>query len=205
MTRASLRKQDGVVLIIALIVLVAMTLASVAMVRSVDTSTLIAGNLAFKQSGIASGDAGVNAGIAWINENMGVLEYDLAASGYYATSQDCLDLTGNGKVGKKCLPPFSKFDWSNPAGVHTLDKDDAGNQVSFVIHRLCNAEGALSADKCSVEEGKLEGDSKGGVVQQARYGAASWSTAAIRGFYRITVRIAGNRNNVSYVQAVISR
>ena len=41
--------QSGVVLFIALIVLVAMSLAGVALVRSVDTNLLIAGNLAFKQ------------------------------------------------------------------------------------------------------------------------------------------------------------
>jgi Tfp pilus assembly protein PilX len=39
----------GAVLFIALIVLVAMTLAGIAIMRSVDTATLIAGNLAFKQ------------------------------------------------------------------------------------------------------------------------------------------------------------
>ncbi len=62
--RGRLRSQRGVILIITLIVLVAMTLASIAMVRSVDTSTVIAGNLAFKQSATASGDAGLEAAIA---------------------------------------------------------------------------------------------------------------------------------------------
>ena len=51
-------RQQGVVLFIALIVLVAMSLAGVAMVRSVDTSLGIAGNLAFKQSTIQGSDLG---------------------------------------------------------------------------------------------------------------------------------------------------
>jgi Tfp pilus assembly protein PilX len=40
--------QQGVVLLMALIMLVALTLAGIALVRSVDTTNLIAGNLAFK-------------------------------------------------------------------------------------------------------------------------------------------------------------
>lgn len=206
MTKVAKRKQEGVVLVIALIVLVAMTLASVAMVRSIDTSTLIAGNLAFKQSGITSGDAGINDAIAWISANKAALDYDVVANGYYASSQDCLDLTGNGNVNKKkCAPPYTQFDWTNMGAVRTLPKDAAGNQISYVIHRMCATEGQLSAEKCSVEEEALDGNSKGAAVQQLGYRPTSWGTAANRGFYRITVRVAGNRNNVSYVQAVVSR
>lgn len=200
------RRQDGVVLVIALIVLVAMTLASVAMVRSVDTSTLIAGNLAFKQSGISSGDAGVNEAIAWLNANGSKLTDDVAASGYYATSQKCLDLTGNGSVFKDdCTPPFTAFNWDDTGAVKTLTKDAAGNEVSYVIHRLCDEAGPLDGAKCSVEESPQEGSSKGGARQMLTYQPGSWGSAANRGYYRITVRIAGQRNNVSYVQAVVSR
>ena len=42
--------QRGLVLFFALIALVAMSLAALALVRSVDTSTLISGNLAFRQA-----------------------------------------------------------------------------------------------------------------------------------------------------------
>lgn len=203
---AIIRKQDGIVLIIALIVLVAMTLASVAMVRSVDTSTLIAGNLVFKQSGVSSGDAGINEAVAWLNTNGSLLEKDAATSGYYATSQDCLDLTGNGNLPKKkCAPPFSSFDWSNVNAVKTLAKDPAGNEISYVIQRLCDEAGALSAEKCTVEESAQTGNSKGTAQGMLGYRLTSWNSAANRGYYRITVRIAGARNNVSYVQAIVSR
>ena len=54
--------QRGVVLLIALIILVAMTLAGIGMMRSVDTGTLITGNLAFKQSTMNASDAGTSEG-----------------------------------------------------------------------------------------------------------------------------------------------
>lgn len=55
-------RQRGVVLLIALIVLVAMTLAGIAMMRSVDTGIIITGNMAFKQTTIHAGDVGIDSG-----------------------------------------------------------------------------------------------------------------------------------------------
>jgi hypothetical protein len=55
------RKQRGVVLLIALIVLVAMTLAGIGMMRSVDTGTVIAGNMAFREATANANDAGISA------------------------------------------------------------------------------------------------------------------------------------------------
>lgn len=52
-------RQRGVVLLIALIILVAMTLAGIGMMRSVDTGSVIAGNLAFKQATLLASDRGI--------------------------------------------------------------------------------------------------------------------------------------------------
>ena len=54
--------QRGVVLLIALIMLVAMTLAGIGMMRSIDTGSVIAGNLAFKQATTNATDDGTNYG-----------------------------------------------------------------------------------------------------------------------------------------------
>jgi hypothetical protein len=56
------RSQRGVVLLIALIILVAMTMAGIGMMRSIDTGSVIAGNLAFKQATTNAGDAGTSTG-----------------------------------------------------------------------------------------------------------------------------------------------
>jgi Tfp pilus assembly protein PilX len=69
MKASSQKIQSGVVLIIALIVLVAMTLAALALVRSVDTNNLIAGNMAFQQAAKHSADAGVEAAATWLKAN----------------------------------------------------------------------------------------------------------------------------------------
>ena len=196
--------QRGVVLIIVLIVLVAMTLASIAMVRSVDTSTIIAGNLAFRQSGVAAGDAGVEAAIAWLSGNSPLLANDRPVHGYYATSQDCLDLSGTGHFDKDCTPPHLTFDWSNTSIVKTLPEDAAGNTLSYVIHRMCNSEGPVDSATCATDQSGLsEGRSKGSATQQKGYGDITMVTIS-RVYYRITVRIAGPRNATSLVQTIVS-
>ena len=124
------RRQQGVALVMALIVLVAMTLAGLAMMRSVDTSSLIAGNLAFKQSAAISADAGVEAAIAWVHGNPAKLDNDAGGSGYSASSQAALDLTGNDTTEAN-----DDLDWSDKGQVAQLAVDAAGNQVSYVIHR----------------------------------------------------------------------
>ena len=63
------RAQSGVVLFIALIILVAMTLAGIALMRSVDTNVLIAGNLAFRQATTLAGDWGIEEARSWLTAN----------------------------------------------------------------------------------------------------------------------------------------
>lgn len=89
------RSQEGLALFVALIVLVAMSIAGVALIRSVDTGTLIARNLAFQQSATLSGDQGIETARTWLLNNSSSLTGDRPGNGYYATSQDMLDLTGN--------------------------------------------------------------------------------------------------------------
>jgi Tfp pilus assembly protein PilX len=192
------RQQHGVVLIVTLIALVAMTLAGLALVRSVDTSSLIAGNLAFKQSASISSDSGVEAAMAWLGLNQDDLTQDRAGQGYYATSQDELDLTGNTTPGTG-----DNLDWGNKNAVVRLAQDAVGNQVSYVIHRMCSNPGKLNGATCATESIDMDGKSLGSSRQMLTYQPGSWDDAANRGYYRITVRVEGPRSNVSYTQAVI--
>jgi hypothetical protein len=60
------RGQKGVVLFISLIVLVAMTLAGIAMFRQVGTGVIIAGNLAFRDNASSVSDMGLEAARSWL-------------------------------------------------------------------------------------------------------------------------------------------
>ncbi len=73
----SKHKQSGVVLFIALIVLVAMSLAGVALWRSIGTGVLIAGNIAIQRGAVTSSDRGIEAARIWLmNQTPTVLNSD---------------------------------------------------------------------------------------------------------------------------------
>ncbi|MDD5247668.1 MAG: hypothetical protein PHY45_01700 [Rhodocyclaceae bacterium] len=193
-SRRAPRRQAGVVLMVALIVLIAMTLAGLALVRSVDTANLIAGNLAFQQAATHSGDAGAETAITWLqtNNSGATLWTSNLPQGYAANRQDPA-------VGQS----WDAF-WTNvlvPAGqVVTLPADASGNTVSYTIQRLCNAAGdpvSVGVD-CAVSQsaGSSAGSSKGAGFIALQYNSQV--------YYRITTRVVGPRNTVGFIQAIVA-
>jgi len=197
MRRALRRTQQGVVLFIALIVLVAMSLAGVALLRGVDTGTIIAGNLAFRQTSMHVADLGVEAAREWLRtKDLPDLYLDTPADAYYATWQANLDLLGND-------PVKTDYDWTGaklvPAG--SAFEPPAGYAVHYVVHRLCDGSGDPAGTACVKVTG-AGGGTAGGTKGAVAYGtyAISVPTSAM---YRITVRVTGPRNTRSYVQATV--
>jgi len=189
---AGRRAQSGVVLMVALIVLVAMTLAGLALVRSMDTSNLIAGNMAFQQSAVHSGDAGTEVAIAWLeaNNSGSTLWGDNPPMGYFATRQD--------PAGTQSWDAY----WTTvqvTAGVRTLTADATGNTVSYVIHRLCSGLGdPVIGVGCAVPQNDVTStsSSKGAGIIALQYNSQV--------YYRITSRIVGPRNTVSLIQSIVA-
>lgn len=193
--------QDGIVLIVALIVLVAMSLAAVGLVRSGLTSNRIAGNLAFRQAATQSADIGIETAIAWLeSNNTGTTLHDhitIDAThpvGYFAARQDPAAGQSWAAFWDDVLMPTGR--------VSALAPDAAGNTVSFVIQRLCNAVGDPAAGiGCEVSPAGdgSEASSRSGGGGSPGPGAGPGQT-----YYRISARVTGPRNTVSFVQAVVA-
>ena len=83
-------RQRGYMMMLVLIALVAMMISGIALVRSMDTNQLVAGNLAARNATIHSADLAVQQAVNWIQANAtnGVLNADAPASGYYAEEQE---------------------------------------------------------------------------------------------------------------------
>jgi Tfp pilus assembly protein PilX len=189
-------RQQGVVLLIALIVLVAMTLAGLGMIRSLDTGALIANNIGFRQSAVASADGGTEQAVAWLVANPGALDSDNPGMGYYSTRQDGLDVTGNRSSGTT-----DNLDWTSQArSLGAITGDATGNQVYYIINRLCSIAGSINAptQTCTT----TSGTGSGSTMDSPTYDVQGMLTAN-RVYYRITTKVIGPRNTVSYVQAVV--
>ena len=188
--------QEGVVLFIALVVLVAMSLAGVAMVRSVDTNTLASGNLAFKGASIQAADIGIQTAYVWLLAGVVPVKLDNsdAPNGYFAS-----------------VPLNLKF-WTDPANWQTgvnaacalpgCPRDEAGNVVTYVIHRMCtiaNTPYNGANNICGINNSPTSagnGDSKG--INDSE---AFMSNPLL--YYRITARVVGPHNTVTVVQSMV--
>ncbi|MBK8063760.1 MAG: hypothetical protein IPK29_06610 [Betaproteobacteria bacterium] len=185
---SAVRRQQGVVLFVSLIILVAMSLAGLAVMRTSGTGLLVTANLAFKQSATASADRGIEAARAWmLGQSGATLDADNAAIGYYS-SWGTFD-------------PFT-FTWS---GVPVIAADASGNAVRFVVHRLCQTANTTinaTGQQCIVRTTSSSGASSGGSAGGVGYGSFNLSSK-ISPYYRITVRAEGPKNTVSYVQSIV--
>ena len=179
-------RQRGIVFIIALIVLVVMTLAGTALFRQVGTGIVIAGNITFKRIATVAADRGVEDGRAWLlAQSATTLQND--GTGYYSNWDDTFD-------------PVT-YAWSNANSVQTTPDDGGGNEVRWVMHRLCqlaNTPVNAGNQQCVSVSSALSGGSQ----SAGGYGAMP-ITNTIQPYFRVTVRVAGPRNTTSHVQVIM--
>ncbi len=197
--RIGSRHERGVVLLIALIVLVAMTLAGLGMMRSIDTGTIVAGNIGYREAAIATADSGIEAARTWLIANKNTLDNDNTAQGYYSTRQDALDITGNASEGGHDGVNWGGSDPSQPTNAFSLGTvDTSGNQVFYLIHRLCAIPGTINGllQTCAFATNVGSGSTQSS-PDYSSYGLTTTNQV----FYRITVRVNGAKNTVGYVQA----
>jgi Tfp pilus assembly protein PilX len=172
---SALRSQRGVIMWVALGVLIVMSLVGLAMLRQMGGGVSIAGNVAFKQGATAAADLGTEAGRNWFI-NAASTDSDVTASGYYASWGTSVDPT--------------TFDWADAPSL----TDSANNTVQYIVHRLCKVAGAPTAvnQECSSEV----------MLSPSRGGGSAPPFTTIKPYYRITTKVTGARNTVSYTQVV---
>lgn len=188
-------RQTGVVMVVTLIVLVAMTLAAIALVRSVDTTNVIAGNLAFKQASINAADRGAQQAVAWL-ESAGSLVYnDNVPNGYTASEQQPTANQSWDSYWNNAIVPNNL----NVCAPTNCAPDAAGNVVSYTIHRLCDSVGAPAqiGVVCSYSPSSY-------ILNSSQGGGTVVLNSINQEYYRVTIRVDGPRNTVSYAQVVVA-
>ncbi|WP_442781970.1 pilus assembly PilX family protein [Collimonas fungivorans] len=173
--------------------LIILMISGIALVRSFDSSLVLAGNMAFKRDLVNQGERGMSAAIlsmkgagALVSET--TRQSDLPSSNYSAS---LLATDAHG------IPVILLKDsaWTT-AGMSASDITDAVSQVTirYVIDRLCSAPGAASPASCIVSS---YGD-KGGTADVKR------ATGVTPPVYRISVRVTGPRSTQTYLQTTFS-
>jgi type IV pilus assembly protein PilX len=78
--------------------------------------------------------------------------------------------------------------------------DTSGNTVFYLIHRLCAIPGSINAPSQTCAFSTQTGY---GSTQSAPDYSSYALANALSPYYRITVRVNGPKNTVSYVQALV--
>ena len=199
----SAARQRGLVLFFALIALVAMSLAALTLVRSVDTATLIAGNLAFRQAATTSGDGTVETAVtalSTMNANGAALNVYMdighpfnatsAVTGYYSNA-NTLALT-------------SSATWVDGVSSPESLADASGNRSRYIIERMCRtANQLLSKTNCLFSGEANHTSGKAVALPSSICEGAGCPKAGQLPVYRITTRITGPKNTISYIQAMV--
>jgi type IV pilus assembly protein PilX len=220
------RTQRGMSLIFTLIAMVLLMLTSIALVRSVDTSTLVMGNLGFKQDATNLGSnstAGSEAAVAFLVSHYksgdATLYTSNKAIGYYATSLDSLDPTGGTHD-----PTLAIVDWNEDgcadavagttyngtcmAASPKLNITDASGKVvgsaKYLISRLC----AITGDPVGVGNMCSMPPGAGTTTSEARDEISGRNymrpdVIVVGPYFRIVVRAVGGRNTVSFTETLV--
>lgn len=204
----SCKRQRGVVLFIALIVLIVMTMASIALIRSTDTVNVIAGNIAFRQAALQESDTGIDAAFRAMGDPLGAgyvaNKAVSSAPRYYAVMQT-LGANGAPTLIYDMLPS----DAVGNADVYgtTNGFGPNGNRVRYVVERMCNpvaggtaapaSEAEIKANCITYQPGSMSNSSRN--AGRIKLNAVTLPNV----YYRVTVRVDGPRGTVSIAQSIV--
>jgi len=178
--------QRGYILLLVLVALVAMMLSGIALFRSMDTSQLVAGNLASRNATLHSADSGMQAAALWLQANYLNVNNDQPANGYYAEEVE----------GAWTSSAY----WSTCTTCTVLPSPDAaGNTISYVIHRMCT----LAGNPNGVGNYCLTVNGSNATNNSMSSDAATFTGTAVY-YYRITVQVVDGRNNATLTQAFVT-
>lgn len=183
-------RQQGMVLMVVLVVLGLMFLAGAGVMRAVDTGNVISGNFSFQQQAVQASDRAVTDAMNTLAAAVGGGGGNTAIGNrYYNVRQVGVDARG--------FP--SAINWSNVACVNELGavvadcSTDSGNyRVQYVIERLCSS----NPDMTNIA------DIRAKCEYEASDTALSATSIALR--YRVIIRVRGPRGTEGWFEAMVS-
>ena len=207
--------QRGMSLVFSLITLVALSLAAVALIRSVDTGSTILDNLSFKQDTLLAADDASRQAVQWLADNSSSigLQNDIVAQGYSASLIAKLDPTGVRTTDTTRV--VIDWDWNDCASYPSssyarcfkprateLDLTN-GVKARWVVLRVCNSAGdpTLSTVACAKPiTAALSGSTERGDI---RYDDPRLQQSVLAQYFRVIVRAKGGRKTTSTTETLV--
>jgi len=194
-------KQKGVVLWVTLMVLVVLLGATLVIARNTTIGQSIAGNIGFKKNATQVADYGVEKARAWLSERLDDEKKTPVRTKQYL-EKDHIDFAYWASWGTFSDDP-KDFAWDVAKEVFV-----DGQEVKYVIHRMCRLPGKTTPAAQSNTGTKVKQECvfvPGEDCADCSIGsqASKLPFDVKRPFYRVTSRVRGPRNTVSYVQTML--
>ncbi len=186
-------RQRGVILIFALVALLILGIGAVALIRSFDTSTVNAVNLAFKRDLTSEGSLVIDQAKIWFSDSakLGSLVNQQSNNSAYNYSAVIVPSDEHG------IPTVLLT--TNPGSAYKFTTTSAlsGITIYFVIDRQCaTGTGAISIDSCAFHV--YTTDPGGGSLWESRV------SGYVQAVFRITIRVDGPHDTHTFLQQTVA-
>lgn len=180
------RAQRGVVLFVAMIAILALTLAALALDRAVATDATIAANGDARTHATLLASDAIERAVADLFETGAIVDRftDDVPHNYFASRQAGEDARGV----PRALQALATY----PTDAAIVDAGDR-HQLRYVIERLCLRSGAPAADNCTLTPPSAA----------AARGTPPPGEPPRTPIYRVTVRVDGPAGTTAFVQAIL--
>lgn len=187
-----IKYKNGIALPISLFVLMGVTLAAVALIRTGEFGITMAGDISHRSIVSANNDMVVATAINWLHANRATLNNTNQSQGYFSSiSQSVIDYT-------------REDSWIN---ARVLPTDDFGNTSSYLIYRMCNLpntpyNGSFNGvqNQCAIKESTQSSGTDG---NSSGFQGFAFTSNSLQIYYRIIVRTVGPKNATSITETVI--
>lgn len=214
-------RQAGIVLFFAMLALLVMSIAGVALIRSVDTNNLLSGNMVFRQSATTASNVALEGVTEAVTKSVTVSDSltHHPTLGYYA---NCIQFDKTPADQVCDGSQLTSISWSDansrlvPTQTDGNDeinngKDRQGNEIRYIIERMCNysdsevTAGSAKNDsaRCMMASSASDGETCSKNLTNLELFKQCKSSPDVP-LYRVTLRIAGPKNTVSYMQSFLS-
>jgi type IV pilus assembly protein PilX len=187
-------RQRGVVLIFALIALLIIAIGAVALLRSVDSSLLSSGNLAFHRDLVNQAEQAVSTVMTGFKTNV------IPPSGLTSTSSPASNYSASVLPTNPQGVPLALLDNTAFGLVGSAANDLAGAtpdiKIRYIIDRMCTSTGGASSPNCVQSTGLPTGGTAN------RNTAVAPPSATV---YRVSVRVDGPRKTQAFLQTTFTK
>jgi hypothetical protein len=204
-SRSSRRAQGGIIMVVTLVALAVLLLGGVALMRSSDTSSALAGQIGFRRDLKNQAERAMSMAISSLKS--GALSASakrlssLASSNYSAVQLEANDY-GIPKILLKSDSDFKAAGYT----VNIVDADSSavnatsGVKARYVIDRLCLATGTIDAASCSKTDVVVQNNGQDSNSQKSDTSFRSVNLVV----YRISVRVDGPRGTQAFFQSTVA-